>query len=53
MDAPKMTETQKTAIRSLEKALALLRSVQSLEGTDKDSVEYLLERALENLSTDK
>ena len=44
-----MTEPQKTAIRSLEKALALLRSVQTLEGTDKDSIEYLLERALENL----
>ena len=48
-----MTEAQKTSIRSLEKALALLRSVQSLEGTDKDSVEYLLERALENLRANK
>jgi hypothetical protein len=48
-----MTEAQKTAIRSLEKALALLHSVQTLEGTDKDSVEYLLERALENMRADK
>jgi hypothetical protein len=49
MDTAKITEAQKTAIRSLEKALAFLRSVQNLEGTDKDSVEYLLERALETL----
>jgi hypothetical protein len=48
-----MTDAQKTSILSLEKALALLRSVQTLEGTDKDSVEYLLERALENLRADK
>ena len=47
MDTPKMTEAQKTAIRSLEKALALLHSVQTLEGTDKDGVEHLLEIALE------
>ena len=53
MNAPKMTEVQKTAIRSVEKALELLRSVQSLEGTDKDSMEYLLERALENVRADK
>ena len=49
MNTATITEAQKTAIRSLEKALALLRSVQTLEGTDKDSIEYLLERALENL----
>ena len=48
-----MTEAQQTAIRALEKALALLRSVQTLEGTDKDSVEYLLERALENVRANK
>jgi hypothetical protein len=53
MNTTQMTEAQKTAIRSLEKALALLRSVQALEGTDKDSIEYLLERALENLRADK
>ena len=49
MDAPEMTESQKTAIRSPERAPALLRSVQTLEGTDKDSMEYVLERALDNL----
>jgi hypothetical protein len=53
MDTAKITEAQKTAIRSLEKALAFLRSVQTLEGTDKDSIEYLLERALENLRADR
>jgi len=42
MNLPKMTESEKTAIRSLEKALALLRSVKTLEGTDKDGVERLL-----------
>ena len=47
MNTAKMTEAQKTAIRSLEKALALLHSVQTLEGTDKDGVEHLLEIALE------
>ena len=41
--------TQKTAIRSLDKALKLMRSVPTLEGTDKDGVEHLLEMALENL----
>ena len=49
MNKPNMTEAQKIAIRSLEKALALMRSVQTLEGTDKDSMEYLLERALESV----
>ncbi len=48
-----MTEAQQTAIRSLEKALALLRSVQPLEGTDKDSIECLLEMALDALRADK
>ena len=47
-----MTEAQKTAIRSLEKALALLRSVQTLDGTDKDGVEHLLAMALEALRDD-
>ena len=41
----------KTALGALDKPLALLRSVQTLEGTDKDSVEHLLEVALENLRT--
>jgi hypothetical protein len=53
MNTPSTTEAQQIAIRSLEKALAFLRSVQTLEGTDKDSIEYLLERALENLRADK
>jgi hypoxanthine-DNA glycosylase len=37
------------AIRAIEKALALIHSVQTLEGTDKDGVEHLLEMAVENL----
>ena len=53
MNPAKMTGVQKTAIRSLEKALALLRSVQTLEGTDKDGVEHLLAMALEALRADK
>jgi hypothetical protein len=53
MDTVRMTEAQTTAIRSLEKALALLRSVQTLEGTDKDGVEHLLAMALEALRPDK
>ena len=53
MDTPKITDDQKTAIRSLEKALAFLRSVQTLEGTDKDSIEYLLEMVLEYVRADK
>ena len=52
MNKPTMTEAQKTAIRSLEKALALLRSVQTLDGTDKDGVEHLLAMALEALRDD-
>jgi uncharacterized protein YutE (UPF0331/DUF86 family) len=52
MNTTPTPETQKTAIRSLEKALRLLRSVQTLEGTDKDGVEHLLEMALENLRGD-
>ena len=37
------------ALLSIEKVLTLLRSVQTLEGTDKDGVEHLLEMAVENL----
>jgi uncharacterized protein YutE (UPF0331/DUF86 family) len=37
------------ALHAIEKALALIRSVQALEGTDKDGVEHLLEMAVENL----
>ena len=39
----------KAALRAIEKALALMQSVQTLEGTNKDSVEHLLEMAVENL----
>jgi len=53
MNAPKMTEAQQTAVRSVEKSLKLRRSVQTLEGTDKDGVEHLLEMALENLQATK
>jgi len=41
----------KAALLSIEKVLALLRSMQTLEGTDKDGVEHLLELAIENLKT--
>jgi uncharacterized protein YutE (UPF0331/DUF86 family) len=37
------------ALLAIEKVLALLRSVQTLDGTDKDGVEHLLEVAVENL----
>ncbi len=39
----------KAALLAIEKVLMLLRSVQTLEGTDKDGVEHLLEMAVENL----
>jgi hypothetical protein len=39
----------KAALLAIEKVLALLRSVQTLEGTDKDGVEHLLEMAIKNL----
>ena len=42
-----MTEAQKTAVRSPEKALALLRSVETLEVTDKDGIDHRLAMALE------
>ncbi len=41
------------ALLAIEKVLLLLRSVQTLEGTDKDGVEHLLEMAAENLRTDR
>ena len=53
MSTEKIAEAQNNAIRSLEKALALLRSVQTLEGTDKDGVEHLLAMALEALRANK
>jgi uncharacterized protein YutE (UPF0331/DUF86 family) len=37
------------ALLAIEKALALLRSVKTLEGTDKDGVEHLLQMAVDNL----
>jgi hypothetical protein len=53
MTTVKTPEAQQTAIRSLEKALALLRSGETLEGTDKDGVEHLLAMALETLRANK
>lgn len=46
---PKPKSNHQSALLSIEKVLALLRSVQTLEGTDKDGVEHLLEMAAENL----
>jgi hypothetical protein len=46
---PTTKTNHETALLSIEKVLALLRSVQTLEGTDKDGVEHLLEMAVENL----
>jgi hypothetical protein len=43
------TSDHKPALLAIEKVLALLRSVQTLEGTDKDRVQHLLEMAIENL----
>jgi hypothetical protein len=40
---------QEATLYAIEKALALMRSVQTLEGTDKDGVEHLLGMAVENL----
>lgn len=44
-----MSKKREAALRAIEKALALLRSLQTLEGTDKDGVEHLLEVAVEDL----
>ena len=44
-----MSESQQTALQAIERALALLQSLHTLEGTDKDGVEHLLELAVENL----
>ena len=44
------TEIQSPSrLLAIEKVLTLLRSVHTLEGTDKDGVEHLLEMAVENL----
>ncbi len=45
------TSDHKPALLAVEKVVALLRSVQTLEGTDKDGVQHLLEMALENLKS--
>jgi hypothetical protein len=39
----------RAALVAIVRILALLRSVQTLEGTDKDGVEHLLEMAIEIL----
>jgi hypothetical protein len=45
-----MSESNHQAARlATEKVLALLRSVKTLEGTDKDGVEHLLQMAVDNL----
>lgn len=36
---PKMKSDHQAALLSIEKVLTLLRSVKTLEGTDKDAVE--------------
>jgi hypothetical protein len=46
---PTTKSNHQAALLSIEKVLTLLRSVQTLEGTDKDGVEHLLEMAIENL----
>ena len=40
---------QEAALQAIEKALALLRSVQVLADTDKETVEHLLEIAVQHL----
>ena len=40
---------RKTALQAIEEALELLRSASTLEGKAKESVEVLLEVAVENL----
>ena len=45
-----MSESNRQAtLLAIEKVLALLRSVNTLEGTDKDGVEHLLQMAVDNL----
>jgi uncharacterized protein YheU (UPF0270 family) len=46
---PKTESNHEAALLAVEKVLTLLRSVQTLEGTDKDGVEHLLEMAVESL----
>jgi len=42
---------QESALQAIEEALELLRSASALEGTAKESVEVLLEVAVEKLRT--
>ena len=45
-----MSESDHQAtLLAIEKVLALLRSVVTLEGTDKDGVEHLLQMAVDSL----
>jgi hypothetical protein len=45
-----MTDSShQAALLSVEKVLVLLRSMHTLEGTDKDGVEHLLAMAVESL----
>jgi hypothetical protein len=46
---PKAKSNHQAAPLSVEKVLALLRSMHTLECTDKGGVEHLLEMAVENL----
>jgi hypothetical protein len=46
---PKSKSNPQSALEAIEKVLALLRSVQTLQGTDKDGVEHLLEIAVDSL----
>ena len=39
----------KATLLAIEKVLALLRSVKTLEGTDKDGVEHILQMAVDSL----
>jgi hypothetical protein len=47
---PKPKSNPQAALQAIEKVLGLMRSVQTLEGTDKDGAEHPLERAVENLN---
>ena len=44
-----MSEQHAAAIQAIEKALAFVRSLQKIEGTDKDSLEHFLEIAIASL----
>jgi uncharacterized protein YutE (UPF0331/DUF86 family) len=45
-----MSESDHQAtLLAIEKVLALLRSVETLEGTDKDGVEHILQMAVDSL----